>query len=205
MRMVTKAEAQKLTAPCHDVWVDAHVHAWGLWKDRLLHDPEFIKPLTAPDRYTILHRHVCDHVSRHLPHVPIPRLDFFAQVLGGRVLVRFKHVGSELKPRNYPTDTQWHLDRQEFTEHIGSQLALDGFGPMTVLTVGYTLSTGEDELSQVVVVCRSPKVEFWYPIFGAAEATGDGIDVTPMPGMEPPGPRIVSRRPRERPETGTSE
>lgn len=203
MRILTKAEAQAVTAPCHEVWVDAHVHAWGLWRDRLLNDPEFVKPLTAADRYTILHRHICDHVSRHLEHVPIPQLDFFAQVLDGRVLVRFKHVDTDLRPRSYPTDTQQQLDRQEFTPHIESQLALDGFGPMTVLTVGYTLVPGEDELSQVVVICRSPEVRFWYPLFGAVEGTGDGIDVASMPGMEPPGPRVVSRR-VERRETGTS-
>lgn len=199
MQILPMSEATELTSPCHQVWADAHRHAWALWQDRLLNDPEFVKPLTSSERYAILHRHITDYASRHLDGVVghAPSLDFFAQVLDGRALVRFKHVDSDLKPRAYPTDQQQHLDRQEFTERIAEQLAFDGFPPaMTVLTVGFTLTLGEDNLGQIVVVCRTPELAYWYSILDAGEGYGDasGGEIQPMPGIAPPGPRVTSRR-----------
>ena len=56
-----------------------------------------------------------------------PSLDFFAQIVGGEFLVRFKHLDDNLEARNYPTDQQSHLNRQEFSDRMVEQLAFDGF------------------------------------------------------------------------------
>lgn len=197
--ILKRAEAIELTTPYHEVWAAAHRHAWGLWRDRLLDDPEFIKPLTSAERYAVIHRHICDYVERHLEGNAsfAPSLDFFAQILDNRALVRFKHVDDDFRLRNYRTDQQQHLDRQEFTERVEGQLVFDGFAPtMTVLIVGFTLTPGEEDLSQISVICRNPNLLYWYPILEAGGRFGDGgVDAQPFPGIDPTGPRVVSRRP----------
>jgi hypothetical protein len=204
-RILQQAAAIELTEPYHDVWVAAHRHAWGLWRDRLLNDPAFVKPLTSANRYAIIHSHICDYVESHLEgRASFARsLDFFAQIIDNQALVRFKHVDEDLRPRNYPTDQQQHLDRQEFTERVVGQLILDGFAPtMTVLTVGFSLTPGEEDLSQISVICRNPKLLYSYSLLETGEGFGDGeVDIQPFPSIDPPGPRVVSRRPAQSTET----
>jgi hypothetical protein len=200
--LLSKTEAETLTSPYHEVWVEAHKHAWALWQDRLVSDPEFFKPLTSAERYAIIHRHICDYVERHVDGdariVTPPSLDFFAQVIQDRALMRFKHLDEEFKPRSYPTDQQKELSRQEFAERIVEQLALDGVSaPLTVLTVGYTLTVGEESLGQIVVVCRTPDIRYWYSIQGTAGTQTGDAEILPFPGMEPPLPRVISTRRRE--------
>lgn len=197
-----KAEAEALTSPYHDVWVEAHLHAWALWQDRLLNDPQFFKPLTSAERYAIVHRHICDYVERHVDSdtniVTPPSLDFFAQVIQDRVLMRFKHLDEELKPRTYPTNQQQQLSRQEFDDRIVEQLAFNGCSaPLTVLTVGFTLTAGEEAIGQIVVVCRIPRLRYRYSIRGAAGIQSADADILPFPGMESPAPRVVSTRQRD--------
>jgi hypothetical protein len=203
--ILEKPEAVELTTPYHEVWEAAHRHAWRLWHDRLLDDPTFFKPLTSADRYALIHRHICDYVGRHLEGRAsfAPSLDFFAQIIDNRALVRFKHVDDDFRPRNYRTDQQQHLDRQQFTDRVAEQLILDGFAPtMTVLTVGFTLTPGEEDLSQISVICRNPKLLYSYSLLETGEGFGDGgVDVQPFPRMDPPGPRVVSRRPAQSTET----
>lgn len=200
-------QAYALTKPFHRVWADAHHSTWAMWQDRLQNDPSWFKVFTAGDRYLMIHRHVCDLVASQLEgkvqHAP--SLDFFAQIVGDRALVRFKHLDEDLRPRNYPTDQQQHLDRQEFTERMETQLALDGIAaPLTVLTVGYTLTTGEEAIGQIVVTCHVPELWYWFSIDAATGqgfggSGGDG-EAPRFPGIESPGPRIIPKRPRQKPE-----
>jgi len=207
--LLSRDDAYDLTKPFHEVWEEAHRSTWAMWQERLEEDPMWFKPFTAGDRYLMLHRHICDFAARHLDgqvqHAP--SLDFFAQIIGEKALIRFKHFDEDYRSRNYPTDQQEHLDKQEFTDRMQAQLALDGIAaPLTVLTVGYTLTPGEDALGFIGITCRTPYLRYWYPIVGnAGAASGDGIDgadgggtAPSFPGMEPPGPRIISTRPRKK-------
>ena len=193
MELLTASQAQTITEPYHEAWAQAHFDAWHLWQDRLQRDPEFTKPLTSSDRASILHRHITENAARALEGrvVVTERLGFFAMILQeGPVLVRFKHLDRELKPRRIPTEQQESLSAQTFSPGMMSQLNLDGVvRPPTVLTVGYVLSIGEDELSRVVVVCHAPELVFNYAISGERIVS----ELVSLPGFRPEGPRVVSK------------
>jgi hypothetical protein len=196
MDLLTTDEAQELTADCHAVWVDAHHHAFDLWKRRLAEDPEFFKPLIAGDRASILHRHIFDYAARHLDGrvISTDALGFNAQIIDGRAMVRFKYLHRDLKPRAYRTGQQEHLEDQEFTEEMLLPLTFEGVSdPPTVLTCGYTLALGEDAVSRVAVVCwYRGELRYWYDIFGET-AMGDGEVVPLFPSSPPDQPRVVSK------------
>ena len=197
MPLLTYDDAVLITEPFREAWLEAHQYAWRLWMSQVTENPEFVKPLTSSDRYVILHRHITDQAARRLDGhlVTADGCDFFAQRIGNRTLVRFKHLDSDLRPQNYPTDQQKHLDQQEYTERLVEQLSLNPVEePPTVVTVGYTLTPGEDELSRVVIICRNPKLQWCIDLLDTAGLGGGNVDVKPFPSMPPTPPRITSTR-----------
>lgn len=198
MDLLTASEAQALTEPYHQKWADAHQRSWDRYQDRAMNDPEFIKPLKSTERAAIIHRHVCDEVSRIPGAVCTERVGFFAQVIEPRALVRFKLLDPSFKPKNYPTSQQQELDRQEFNDGIMQQLTLDGIEDApTLLTCGYLLSITEDEISRILVVCHTPELEFYYDVFEG----GEGMQVTRLTPDKPQGPRVTSKRKKSDPGT----
>ena len=191
-------DAQALTEPSHSAMWDAHEYALSKWNEVSSAYPDFAKPQRPAERYAVMHRLVADYLASHLAEnaVYTERLSFSALLLDNRALVRFKHLNSDLSHRVYPTDQQKHLGRQEFTGEMVKQLAFDGVtAPPTVLTLGYTETPAGDAISRVAVVCRTPKLYYAYDVLpGATGAGGLPIVVTPLPGNEPPGPRVISTR-----------
>src|SRR5439155_4632826 len=119
--------------------------------------PAFFVPLKEAELCALIHRHVYARAVELLDGKAFPtdRLGFCAQIVGGRALVRFKHLDGDLAPRTYPTEQQRHLDIHQYTDDMMVQLAEDGLGePPTMLTCGYRMSATWDKLSQVAIVCR---------------------------------------------------
>lgn len=198
--LLTQSEAQAITDPFHEAWVSAHLDSWEMWSKRLAEDPVFFKPLREAERYSILHRHICDHAASALDGrvTNSESLKFFAQIIGNSAIVRFKHVDRDLRPTTYRTDQQDCIDHQEFSPAMVKALQFDGVAmPMTFLTVGFTLALGEEAISRVAVICRTPKLRFHYDIYNiAGEQACDGsVEVSPFPGMPSPGARVRSTRP----------
>ncbi|MEI2704073.1 MAG: hypothetical protein V9E89_02170 [Ilumatobacteraceae bacterium] len=196
--LLTFDNARELTLPFHDAWVQAHLESWALWSKQLTENSEFVKALTPGDRYLILHRHVTDRAARYLEGrvTSTDKLDFFAQIVRGQALVRFKHLDTDLKTRNYPTDQQKHLDQQAYTDRLVKQLALEGVeGLPTVVTCGYTLNPAEDGISRIVLTCRNPRLLWCISLYDSEAGTGGGdLDVPSFPSMPPAPPRIISTR-----------
>jgi hypothetical protein len=207
MELLTPDEAQALTSPLHQIWVEAHLDSFSKWKKRLTDDPEFFAPLSKRTRHNALHDLVISAIAReiHGRSTVTEILQFFAVVFSGQALVRFKHLDEELKPRNYPTEQQRNIGNQEFTEGMIEHLAFEGIeAPMTVLTVGYTLTLAEDEIASVVVVCRNPELVYSYDLYRREGDEGlGGLDVSPLPGFTPKGPRIISSRKKGEATTGS--
>jgi hypothetical protein len=202
--LISLNEAELLVGPIRDLLVQAHLDSWDVWAKRVSDDPEFVKPLKEAERYAILHRHIIDHVSRYIGvHGRVTeRLQFFGVAVGDKILLRFKHVDAELQPRRYPTEQQVNLSAQEFTNEMIEILSLDGVtAPLTVLTVGYTLTPAEDAISRVSVICHEPKLVYSFDLYNSQGGIND-VEVTPLPGVEPKKPRVVSKRAKKEGETG---
>lgn len=194
--LIGPEEAMALTRPFHPLFHEAHTAAMSSFGQVAQEYPAFVKPLRPAEQYAILHRHIAEHLATHADDgaVYTEKLGFSALLLDARVLVRFKHLNPDYSIRVYPTDQQKHLARQQFTQKMMEQLALDGVGaPPAVLTLGYIESTDGYEIDQVAIVSRVPSLYYSYPVLAGDSAAGPTV-VTPFPGLEPPGPRVISKR-----------
>lgn len=195
---INQSDSESLTQPFRDVVVDAHLGAWAMWAKRLDDDPEFMKPLTKAERFAFIHRHITDAIAIRVDGDARVRvttaLQFFALVIEDTLMVRFKHLDRELRPRNYQTTQQQHLAEQEFSDKMVRRLTLDGIGTeLAVVTAGYTLTVAEDAVSRVSIVCHEPERAFFYDMYSASEPLASS-SVQRLAGFSPRTPRVSSKR-----------
>lgn len=206
VRLLSLDEAEEITAPCHDAWLRAHretIKKFNGWRREI---PELFLPLGEPEYCAIIHRHVFARAAQLLDGkvVSSDRLGFNYQVVGGRALVRFKHLDAGLVPRAYGTRQQRRLDHQTYTEDMMEQLVEDGVQSLpTLLTCGYRMSPTWDKLVQVAVVCRYEGYQYHFDLHN--ESGEFSQEVVPLPGMPPPAPTILPKEPKEAPATGDEE
>jgi len=197
--LLTPEEAHALTLPSHEAMQDAHHDSMGLWNRLLLDFPKIATALQSAEKYAFLHRLIGQHLAANVAANAryIDALGFASLLIEDRALVRFKHLDGSFKPRAYPTNQQQHLGRQEFTEEMMEQLAIEGvLAPPTVLTLGYNESNRGDAIDRIVIVCRTPSLQYFYDVKPGAAGFGPTV-VQPFPGILPPAPRVISKRQEE--------
>lgn len=194
--LLTGDEAQQITEPFHDYWVKAHLRAWDFWQELIADKPHLAKPLGSSQRFDFLHQHVEENLRTELEgRALFPKSDFFSQLIDNKVLLLFKHLNYEFRPERSGSEQQDNLARQVYVPRLAEQLELDTVAP-TCATVGFTLTAGEDAISQVVVVCHVPSYLWHFPIYDSEAGSGtSGIgSASPFPSMPPVAPRIASKR-----------
>lgn len=167
MRIISESQCRRLLSPFEPVFVASIVDAYATWTAKTA--PTITDP-TKRSRATVLHDLIMANVARALDTVP------GVSVLRGRrvllrvclaghpaVIVQFKKLNGERRPRNYPTRTALLFDRQEPLAEIP---------PDTRLTVGYRLNKHGTAILDIHTVCMSGRGIAWlYEIMPAAPAT----------------------------------
>ena len=191
MSILSMEEAQEATASYHEPYLDAHHGAWSKWTDGVRQIPETFKDFDAQTRFTMLNRHIVASIDETLGGMWLatggPKI--LVHPIDDRLIVRFKALnGDNFQPQSYRTDQQHKLSRQIYTERIWGQLSLAGFAkPPMLLTCGYYLTPGEDELAQIVIVCHVPELRYVYDV-----SDGPVAEILTLPGSLPIAPRVVS-------------
>lgn len=192
-RILTLEEAREATSPHHDLWTATTVEAWAEWR-AFQTDPKFASVAQAFDsaaRFHFLNRIISSRIEAETDAIRfnVGGAGLLLQPVADTAFVRFKHLnGSDLRPRAYATNQQVALRHQLYVDPLAKQLVLEGFSEARVLlTQGYTLNQGEDDLDKIVVVCHIPEFRFYYDVRG-----DDQAEVMMFPGLEPQPPRLYS-------------
>lgn len=153
--MIGLEDARHLIQPTEEQLIDAHHAASEAWREMLTKHTHLSLPLNRSARAVFIHCHLQSEVSRRVePVVSVSTTDAlgsFALKIGPSVLLRFKYVGHDGTPHNYPTGLQKSLARQTYPEQMILALTGDSeAGPPTLLTCGYTL-TDESKINRVEI------------------------------------------------------
>jgi hypothetical protein len=177
--LIDPAEAKGLLNALEPDLIEAGKSATANWFSLVEASPGLARSLKPTTRANFIHDHLCREIdSRLADHddfTATEALGFFAVSDGGTVLIRPKYVGRGV-PHNVATAQQKLLARQQFNEEMIESL---GFGPVTLLTCGYTL--GDGELGRMEIRCDWKYLQSWsYDIYGG-EATSAPVA---LPGLE---------------------
>ncbi len=210
MAILSLDQAQSLTRPFHDLWLEAHNYAEGKFWGYGHHDPEGFLALGQLSRANFLHDQVVRRISVQGAATlqSTIGLGFFAQVLPGDcgdALVRFKLLNDELRTSNHDSDQQDALDLHEYSEEAMGVLSLSGIsGPPTLLTCGYQVKADESGISRVLIVCHYKRdLVYYYDVRDAAEG-GGSAEVLLLPHIGSPPEATVRSRPKPEQETPES-
>ncbi len=201
--LLEEAEARNLLGELEGVFVEGHLHAWRQWQR--LQDvcqrsdaADLLVPLTATTRANFLNNHCVTNVVNALERRQGPTkarpldLDGINCVLvtdnTRAAVVRFKHLGPDLLPRNVATEQQRRLDRQEWPVDLFDGLDLPDITPPTWLVCGYRLTADELNVGSVHLVCAQNRNVEWECVLHGGDGIAAVVNI-PLPGS----PRRTSR------------
>ncbi len=178
--MIDLPEAKDRLDPLVPALIAAHEAAMEIWVAAVKDNPAFTLPLNTTTRANILNNHVCAQAELRLPDVPQnDKLGFFALMIGGDVMLRFKYVGHGA-PANVQTEQQKLLAKQTYNDQMMFALTGDIAGePPTLLTCGYTIDGEKIGRVEIRYDCKG-HISWSYDIFG-----GEAVIMPQMlPGQE---------------------
>ncbi len=206
--LLEEAEARDLLGDLEGVFVEGHLHAWRQWQ-RLQavcqrgDAADLLVPLTATTRANFLNNHCVANVVNALERQQGPTkaraldLDGINCVLvtdpTRAAVVRFKHLGPDLLPRNVATEQQRRLDRQEWDEDLFADLDLPDITPPTWLVCGYRLTADELNVGSVHLVCAQNRNVEWECVLHGGDGIAAVVNI-PLPGSPRRTSRVVSSR-----------
>src|SRR5438552_3682487 len=119
--MVTLPESQKALAPFQPLLVQGTTTGGKCLVELTKTNPDFVSALDSRARANVIHCHVVREISRLVADLEgikyTDALGFDAYAIGDSILLRCKLVKYD-KPRNYQTEQQKLLGRQEYDEEM---------------------------------------------------------------------------------------
>jgi hypothetical protein len=190
--------AQERMEPFQGLLIDAHLAVATKWETFLRNNAEFAQPFDDTARANVIHPHIRYEVEQRVEGVPgvkvNDKLDFFALMIDGDMLLRFKYVGHGM-PHNVATTRQKELANQRFTKKMTADLLGDSaLKPPTLLTCGHTFDGEKIGRIEIRRDCKG-HLPWSFEIYG-----GEAINapqVIPTLEDETRPARVVSAREKE--------
>lgn len=178
--------------------IDAHLAVGEKWENFLRDNPEFAQPLDATARANVIHPHLRYEVEQRIESVPgvevNDKLDFFALMVDGDILLRFKYVGHGM-PHNVATTRQKELANQRFTKQMTADLLGDpALQPPTLLTCGHTFEGEKIGRIEIRRDCKG-HLPWSFEIYGGEIVNAPQVIPTLEDETRPA--RVVSAREKE--------
>jgi hypothetical protein len=168
---ISRADAQAVMQPHLDNLAAAIQEGWAVWEQKA--EPYF----TTRARANIVNDAIWAAVQRRFygvqgTHLVVKRGLRMLQI-EERVVVRFKKLDHELRPKNFLTQQQLAFVRQE---------PLPGIPAVTRLTAGYVLTALQNDIERIAVTLQRPDSLAWafeIPLGGKAVtiATIKSVDI----------------------------